>query len=147
MVGTCICLSAQSDVSRERLPNISGGSIGGEVIEEAFPGAVKKEIQTPEVRKRRHQPHLSFLAFVSRKPTISQSSPSPPTTFNKLQFPSHGPESGDKALRDAKKGGKIDNGNFSNIKTHHLGGGQEVPSDSVGFGGNKNKLLEDIFIL
>ena len=28
-----------------------------------------------------------------------------------------------------------------------LGVGQEVPSDSVGFGGNKNKLLEDIFIL
>lgn len=127
MVGTCICLSAQSDVSRERIPNISGGSIGGEIIEEGFPGAVKKEIQMPEVKKRRHQPHLSFLAFVSRKPTISQSSPSPPTTFNKLQFPSHGPESAHKTLGDAKKGGKIDNGNFSNIRTHHLGGGSGSP--------------------
>ena len=40
MVGTCICLSAQSDASWEKMPNISGSGRDGEIIEEAFPGAV-----------------------------------------------------------------------------------------------------------
>ena len=40
MVGTCICLSAQSDASWERMPNISGSSRGGKIIEEAFLGVV-----------------------------------------------------------------------------------------------------------
>ena len=94
---------------------------------------VRKEIQMPAVRKRWHQPYLSFSAFVSRKPTISQSSPFPPTTFNKLPSPSHGPESGHKPPRDAKESGKIDNGNFSNIRTHHLGGGSGSPQWQCGF--------------